>query len=546
MPRLRRSTFLHYPSTSTYRYDMAFPQWTSKRSVPLGVTLLVFVLWLACSGLRGERGFRQLYNGMLEKISRIPPYLLSLGLSKSLTALVWIAGPLCGVVIQPLVGLLSDRTRMSWGRRRPYVVAGTIGTIISMLALAWLEDITRFLTEISNGDEDNPQVTTLTIPFAIICIYILNISIQPLQMGLRALAIENCPTNQQTEAASWASRITGIGNIVGYLAGVTDFSNLFPSLYGKQFQGLCVVGSLFLLITVTITCVSTIEKNPENLLQITTENSDIWTTVRKLGRIYKRMPRKIYRRSLYVSSPLIPRAYSHLQDSLPLLKHLDQLAHAPRGTVRQDGIRLGTLASLFFAIIALLANTTLPFFIRAPNPTPRSKTHPATQHRRFQVPRTTVTRAWTISLLFFALAMFSTVFVTALPGAMVIIALVGLSWAMTLWAPYAIIGTEIMARPDVENSYTAKASASADAGVILSLHNMAISAPQIVAAMLCAAVFGIANALGSRDVVGWALRVGGLAGLGAAALSWELEREWDREWDREWAVELQLLDNDCL
>lgn len=50
------------------------------------------------------------------------PYLLSLGLPKALTALVWIAGPLSGILIQPLVGVYSDRFVCSYGRRRPFML----------------------------------------------------------------------------------------------------------------------------------------------------------------------------------------------------------------------------------------------------------------------------------------------------------------------------------------------------------------------------------------------------------------------------------------
>jgi len=47
------------------------------------------------------------------------PYLLSLGISKSLLALVWIAGPLSGVLVQPYVGLKSDNSGFDGARGDP-------------------------------------------------------------------------------------------------------------------------------------------------------------------------------------------------------------------------------------------------------------------------------------------------------------------------------------------------------------------------------------------------------------------------------------------
>ena len=50
------------------------------------------------------------------------PYLLQLGLTKSKTSLVWIAGPLSGLIMQPVVGVLADSSKSKWGRRRPFMV----------------------------------------------------------------------------------------------------------------------------------------------------------------------------------------------------------------------------------------------------------------------------------------------------------------------------------------------------------------------------------------------------------------------------------------
>lgn len=68
------------------------------------------------------------------------PYLLSLGLSKSKLSLVWVAGPLSGLVMQPVVGMVSDRWTGRWGRRRPFMVGGTVGVCVLLLGLGWMGD----------------------------------------------------------------------------------------------------------------------------------------------------------------------------------------------------------------------------------------------------------------------------------------------------------------------------------------------------------------------------------------------------------------------
>lgn len=69
------------------------------------------------------------------------PYLLSLGLSKSKLSLVWVAGPLSGLVMQPIIGMISDKWTGKWGRRRPFMVVGTIGVGFCLFLLGWMEDI---------------------------------------------------------------------------------------------------------------------------------------------------------------------------------------------------------------------------------------------------------------------------------------------------------------------------------------------------------------------------------------------------------------------
>lgn len=80
------------------------------------------------------------------------PYLLSLGLSEQLTSLVWLAGPISGLVAQPLIGAISDSSQSRF-RRRYWIVAATVLLVISGLGLAFTEAIARGLVDIGGGGE---------------------------------------------------------------------------------------------------------------------------------------------------------------------------------------------------------------------------------------------------------------------------------------------------------------------------------------------------------------------------------------------------------
>lgn len=71
------------------------------------------------------------------------PYLLQLGLTKSRLSLVWIAGPLSGLIMQPIAGVLADRSTSRWGRRRPFMLGGSLLVAFFMYLLAWSREIAQ-------------------------------------------------------------------------------------------------------------------------------------------------------------------------------------------------------------------------------------------------------------------------------------------------------------------------------------------------------------------------------------------------------------------
>ena len=127
--------------------------------------------------------------------------------------------------------------------------------------------------------------------------------------------------------------------------------------------------------------------------------------------------------------------------------------------------------------------------------------------------------------------MFSTFFATSQAVATFIIAATGISWALTLWAPFAIIGHEL-ASPDTlqdtmeesQDEVASSESSEVQAGAVMGLHNVAISAPQIIAALACSGIFSLVKMAGSPYGTGWVLRAGGCAGLGAAYLTYRFDR----------------------
>lgn len=193
------------------------------------------------------------------------------------------------------MGYLSDRSRFSWGQRRPFIVVGAVSTIFSIWLLAWTESGIKWVVHVCRLEVQKEVIENFVIAFAIFWIYALNISIQPLQVGLRALVIENCPSHQQAQASALASLMTGVGNIFGCLVGFAPLPGFIDSLCQTQFQGLCIIASFAVATTVSITCCFIHERSPETLLLPYGRHSGIMIIARRLLQTFRTMPLKIRR-----------------------------------------------------------------------------------------------------------------------------------------------------------------------------------------------------------------------------------------------------------
>ncbi|CAJ0832907.1 3554_t:CDS:2, partial [Entrophospora sp. SA101] len=183
------------------------------------------------------------------------PYLLSIGLSKSLMSLVWVAGPLSGLLMQPIVGALSDNSTSRFGRRRPFMVIGSLIVAIALMFIGWTQEIVYSLV-----DEESPTSLTLKKILAVFSFYLLDFAINAIQASCRALIVDSLSTSQQEEGTAWAGRMIGIGGVAGYFMGFIDLPAVFPFLGGTQLQVLCALASIILLSSIGITCWTISEK----------------------------------------------------------------------------------------------------------------------------------------------------------------------------------------------------------------------------------------------------------------------------------------------
>jgi solute carrier family 45 protein 1/2/4 len=126
-------------------------------------------------------------------------------------------------------------------------------------------------------------------------IWALNISVQPVQAGIRALIIDSVPVSQQVQAAAYASCVVAVGSILGYSSGFLVLPVVAPWLGNTQFKGLSVIASLALGSTAAITCLTIKEEVVGSGRKHSKGKNTLFGTFVELLVSVKSMPQKIMR-----------------------------------------------------------------------------------------------------------------------------------------------------------------------------------------------------------------------------------------------------------
>jgi maltose/moltooligosaccharide transporter len=172
----------------------------------------------------------------------------TLGAEPDKLAILWLAAPVTGLLVQPVIGYYSDRTWHSrWGRRRPYFA---IGALLASLSLFVMPNSSFLLM----------AAGTLWIMDASI-----NVSMEP----FRAFVGDLLPPSQRTLGFAMQSFFIGVGAIVAsYLPWIfTNYFNISnesaPGVVGDNVKYAFYAGAIMLFITVMWTVFSTKEYPPD-------------------------------------------------------------------------------------------------------------------------------------------------------------------------------------------------------------------------------------------------------------------------------------------
>ena len=200
-------------------------------------------IWNMSFGFLGIQFGFALQGGNMSRIFQ------TLGASKDEIPLLWIAAPLTGLIVQPIIGYLSDHTwHPKWGRRRPFFL---IGAVLSSVALFFV-----------------PYSSELWMAAGFLWVLdaSINISMEP----FRALVADKLPEGQRSYGFVLQTLIIGIGtwvasNLPWFVTkmGVSNEAGVgeLPDSVFVSFA----IGAFVFMASILVTVFTTSEDSPEVL-----------------------------------------------------------------------------------------------------------------------------------------------------------------------------------------------------------------------------------------------------------------------------------------
>ncbi len=349
----------------------------------------------------------------------------------------WLAAPLTGMIVQPIIGYYSDRTWTSLGRRRPYFLAGSILASAALMLMP------------------NAQVLASLLPALYVGAGILmvmdtsfNIAMEP----FRALVADLLPADQRTMGFAIQTFLIGLGAVIG-----SWLPYVFAELFGVEKTAVegavpynvtlsFYIGAVVFLVAILWTVITTKEFPPESteeykkdpdkvpakkgLLQIASDFANMPKTMKQLGLVQFFSWFALFSMWVFTTSAVTTHVYG-----------LDTQDHSSI-TYQEAGNWVGIIFGVYNGVSAIYA-LALPFIAAKLG---RKTTH-------------------AISLCAGGIGLISVYFIHD-PNLLILSMVgVGIAWASILAMPYAIL---------------AGAIPSHKMGIYMGVFNFFITLPQII------------------------------------------------------------------
>jgi len=279
--------------------------------------------------------------------SNMSPIYKYLGANESTLPLLWLAGPMTGLLVQPIIGAMSDRTVSRWGRRTPYFMIGAILCSLGLLAMPF----------------------SPTLWFAAGLLWILDAANNVTMEPYRAYVSDRLNTNQHSLGFLTQSAFTGLAQTLAYLMpsiligmgmhrdAVGD--NHIPQATMAAF----VMGAVFSLVTVwwSVRKVPELPLSAEVIQEMRSRPTGGAATLREIWLAVKEMPstmRRLWWMKLFQWYGMMCY-WIYIVPSLA--KTLFHTSDATTGGFREAGLLNGQIGGFYNFVAFLSAFAMVPF-----------------------------------------------------------------------------------------------------------------------------------------------------------------------------------------
>ncbi|KAJ8773614.1 hypothetical protein K2173_005860 [Erythroxylum novogranatense] len=204
--------------------------------------------------------------GWALQLSLLTPYVQLIGIPHKLASLIWLCGPVSGLLVQPTVGYYSDRCTSRFGRRRPFIAAGAVSVAIAVFFIGYASDIGHH-----SGDSLTKKVKPRAIAIFVVGFWILDVANNMLQGPCRAFMADLSGNDHRKmrKANACFSFFMAVGNVLGYSAGAYNkMHKLFPftsttacDVYCSNLKS-CFFISVILLLVLTALALIYVREEP--------------------------------------------------------------------------------------------------------------------------------------------------------------------------------------------------------------------------------------------------------------------------------------------
>ncbi|XP_067834572.1 solute carrier family 45 member 4-like isoform X1 [Heptranchias perlo] len=176
----------------------------------------------------------------------VTPVLLQIGLPEQYYSLTWFLSPILGLIFTPLIGSASDRCTLTWGRRRPFILALCVGVLFGVALF-----LNGSLIGLAIGDIPDHQ--PIGIVLTVLGVVILDFCADATEGPIRAYLLDVADTEEQDLALNIHAFSAGLGGAVGYMLGGLDWTQTaLGQIFNSQQQVLFFFAAIIFSVSVAL------------------------------------------------------------------------------------------------------------------------------------------------------------------------------------------------------------------------------------------------------------------------------------------------------